>query len=96
MTESREESAFLLCRSLATVFAAGSGRIYIHIIWYNKFILQGHDRKTFNRDGRSYLCYEGIMGKIPLNRNYSTIVANGCKSCGAIYDIRMENPEKVK
>lgn len=34
--------------------------------------------------------------KIPLNRNYSTIVANGCKSCGAIYDIRMENPEKVK
>lgn len=63
MTESREESAFLLCRSLATVFAAGSGRIYIHIIWYNKYILQGHDRKTFNRDGRSYLCYEGIMGK---------------------------------
>lgn len=34
--------------------------------------------------------------KIPLNRNYSTIVANGCKNCGAIYDIRMENPEKVK
>ena len=34
--------------------------------------------------------------KLPLNRNYSTIVANGCKNCGAIYDIRMENPEKVK
>ncbi len=33
--------------------------------------------------------------KLPLNKNYSTVVAKGCKDCGAIFDLRMENPQKV-
>lgn len=32
---------------------------------------------------------------LPLTQNYSTVVANGCKECGAIFDIRMENPKAI-
>ena len=33
--------------------------------------------------------------KLPLTQNYSTLVAKGCKECGAVFDIRMENPQAI-
>lgn len=33
--------------------------------------------------------------KLPLTQNYSTLIAKGCKECGAIFDIRMENPKAI-
>lgn len=29
--------------------------------------------------------------KLPFTKNYSALIAKGCKDCGAIFDIRMEN-----
>ncbi len=33
--------------------------------------------------------------KLPFTQNYSTLIANGCKDCGTIFDIRMENPQAL-
>ena len=33
--------------------------------------------------------------KLPFTKNYTTITAKGCKNCGAIFDIRMENPQAI-
>ena len=33
--------------------------------------------------------------KLPLTQKYSTLVAKGCKECGAVFDIRMENPQAI-
>lgn len=33
--------------------------------------------------------------KLPFTNNYSTLTAKGCKDCGAVFDIRMENPEAL-
>ena len=33
--------------------------------------------------------------KIPFTKNYSTLTAKGCKECGAVFDIRMENPQAI-
>ena len=33
--------------------------------------------------------------KLPFTNNYSTLTARGCKDCGAVFDIRMENPESL-
>lgn len=32
---------------------------------------------------------------LPFTKNYSTLTAKGCKECGAVFDIRMENPKAV-
>ncbi len=34
--------------------------------------------------------------KLPFTRSYSTLTAKGCADCGAVFDIRMENPQAVK
>ena len=33
--------------------------------------------------------------KLPLTKAYSTLIANGCLDCGAVFDIRMENPSAI-
>ena len=33
--------------------------------------------------------------KLPFTHNYSTLTANGCKECGAVFDIRMDNPQSI-
>ncbi len=33
--------------------------------------------------------------KLPLTKSYSTLIACGCLDCGAVFDIRMENPGAV-
>ena len=30
--------------------------------------------------------------KLPFTKNYSTLTAKGCRDCGAVFDIRMDNP----
>ena len=35
------------------------------------------------------------QGKLPITKNYSTLTAKGCKDCGAIFDIRMENAQAI-
>ena len=35
---------------------------------------------------------EKSQKKLPFTKNFSTLVAKGCKDCGAIFDICMENP----
>lgn len=32
---------------------------------------------------------------LPFTKNYSTLIAKGCKECGAIFDVRMENPKGI-
>lgn len=34
---------------------------------------------------------ETSQKKLPFTKNYSTLTAKGCKDCGAVFDIRMEN-----
>ena len=34
--------------------------------------------------------------KLPFTQNYSTLTAKGCKDCGAVFDIRMENPKAMR
>lgn len=38
---------------------------------------------------------EKSQKKLPFTRNFSTLVAKGCKDCGAIFDICMENPQAI-
>lgn len=33
--------------------------------------------------------------KLPFAGNFSTLTAKGCKECGAVFDIRMENPQAI-
>ena len=33
--------------------------------------------------------------KLPFTKNYSALTAKGCKDCGAVFDIRMENPQAI-
>jgi len=35
---------------------------------------------------------QSAQSKLPFTKNYSTLTAKGCKTCGAVFDIRMENP----
>ena len=35
------------------------------------------------------------QSKLPITKNYSLLTAKGCKECGAIFDIRMENPQAI-
>lgn len=34
--------------------------------------------------------------RLPFTRNYSVLTAMGCRDCGAVFDIRMVNPERVE
>lgn len=38
---------------------------------------------------------EKSQKKLPFTQNYSTLTAKGCKDCGTVFDIRMENPQAV-
>lgn len=38
---------------------------------------------------------EEAQKKLPFTQNYSTLIAIGCKECGAIFDIYMENPQAI-
>ena len=38
---------------------------------------------------------EKSLKKLPLTQNYSTLTAMGCKDCGAVFDIQMENPRAI-
>ncbi len=33
--------------------------------------------------------------KLPFSHNYSTLTATGCKECGTVFDIRMNNPQAI-
>ena len=33
--------------------------------------------------------------KIPFTNNFTTLTAKGCKDCGAVFDIRMEDPQVI-
>ena len=34
--------------------------------------------------------------KLPFTRCYSTLTAKGCRDCGAVFDVRMEHPERIE
>ena len=34
--------------------------------------------------------------RLPFTRNDSTLIAKGCKDCGAVFDIRMETPKALR
>ena len=46
--------------------------------------------------GGLVFCGKNVQKKLPLTQNYSTLIAMGCKDCGAVFDIRMENPQAVE
>ena len=46
--------------------------------------------------GGLVFCDKNAQKKLPLTKNYSTLIAMGCKDCGAVFDIRMENPQAVE
>ncbi len=33
--------------------------------------------------------------KLPFSHNYSTLTAKGCKECGTVFDIRIDNPQAI-
>ena len=38
---------------------------------------------------------EEAQKKLPFTQSYSTLIAIGCKECGAIFDIHMDNPQAI-
>ena len=46
--------------------------------------------------GGLVFCGKNEQKKLPLTKNCSTLIAMGCKDCGAVFDIRMENPQAVE
>ena len=38
---------------------------------------------------------EASQKKLPFTKNYATLTAKGCKDCGAIFDIRMQDPQAI-
>ena len=33
--------------------------------------------------------------KLPFTKNYSTLTAKGCKECGTVFDIHMDDPQAI-
>ncbi len=38
---------------------------------------------------------EKSQKKLPFTDNYSVLTAKGCKDCGAIFDLRMADPQNI-
>ena len=38
---------------------------------------------------------EKAQKSLPFTKNYSVLTAKGCKDCGAVFDLRMVNPENI-
>ena len=38
---------------------------------------------------------EKSQEKLPFTKNYSVLLASGCKDCGYVFDLKMKNPENL-